>query len=233
MKWTWTWANSRRWSKTGRPGRLQSMGSQRVRHDWITEQQQGYLGHRVSHRTSCHQEKSSEIFLWNKHCILFQIYQLPKFSAVQFTVQFSSVQSLSCVRLFAIPLTAACQASLSITNSQSLSKLMSIGISDAIQPSYPLLTPSPPSFNLSQDQGLFKWVSFSHQVAKILEFQLQHQFFQWTPRFPLGWTGWISLQSKGLSRVFSNTTVQKHQFFSTQLSIYSNSNIHTWLLEKP
>jgi len=51
--------------------------------------------------------------------------------------------------------------------------------------------------------------------------------------FPLGWTGWISLHSKGLSRVFSNTTVQKHQFFGTQLSLYSNSHIHTWLLEKP
>ena len=51
--------------------------------------------------------------------------------------------------------------------------------------------------------------------------------------FPLGWTGWISLQSKGLSRVFSNTTFQKHQFFSTQLSLWSNSHIHTWLLEKP
>ena len=52
-------------------------------------------------------------------------------------------------------------------------------------------------------------------------------------RFPLGWTGWISLKSKGLSRVFSNTTVQKHQFFSAQLSLWSNSHIHTWLLEKP
>ena len=51
--------------------------------------------------------------------------------------------------------------------------------------------------------------------------------------FPLGWTGWISLQSKGLSRVFSNTTVQKHHFFSAQLSLSSNSHIHTWLLEKP
>ena len=50
---------------------------------------------------------------------------------------------------------------------------------------------------------------------------------------PLGWTGWISLQSKGLSRVFSNTAVQNHQFFSTQLSLESNSHIHTWLLEKP
>ena len=51
--------------------------------------------------------------------------------------------------------------------------------------------------------------------------------------FPLGWTGWISLQSKGLSRVFSNTTVQKHQFFSAQLFLESNYHIHTWLLEKP
>ena len=50
--------------------------------------------------------------------------------------------------------------------------------------------------------------------------------------FPLGWTGWISLQSKGLSRVFSNTTVQKHQFFGTQFPLWSNSHIHTWLLEK-
>ena len=52
-------------------------------------------------------------------------------------------------------------------------------------------------------------------------------------RFPLGLSGWISLQSKGLSRVFSNTTVQKHQFFGTQLSLWSNSHLHTWLLEKP
>ena len=52
-------------------------------------------------------------------------------------------------------------------------------------------------------------------------------------RFPLGWTGWISLQSKGFSRVFSNTTVQKHQFFGAQLSLWSNSHIHTWPLEKP
>ena len=100
--------------------------------------------------------------------------------------------------------------------------------------SYPLSSPSPPALNLSQHQGLFKWVSSSHQVAKVLEFQPQHQSFQWTPRTdPLGWTSWISLQTKGLSRVFSNTTVQKHQLFGIQLSLQSNSNIHTWLLEKP
>ena len=55
-------------------------------------------------------------------------------------------------------------------------------VSDAIQPSYPLSSPSPPALNLSQHQGLFQWVSSSHQVAKVLEFQLQHQSFQWIPR---------------------------------------------------
>ena len=93
-------------------------------------------------------------------------------------------------------------------------------VGDAIQPSHPLSSPSSPALNLSHHQGLFKWVSSSHQVAKVLEFQLQPQSFQWTPRIdPLGWTGWISLQSKGLSKVFCNTTVQKHQFFGAQLSL--------------
>ena len=109
-------------------------------------------------------------------------------------------------------------------------------VGDAIQPSHPLSPPSPPVPNPSQHQGLFQWVNSLHEVAKVLEFQLQHQSFQglntqdWSP---LGWTGWISLQSKGLSRVFSNTTVQKHQFFGAQLSSQSNSHIHTWPLEKP
>ena len=72
-------------------------------------------------------------------------------------------------------------------------------VSDASQPTHPLSSPSP-AFNLSQHQGLFKWVSSSHQVAKVLEFQLQVQSFQWTLRTdrPLVWTGGISLQSKGL-----------------------------------
>ena len=93
-------------------------------------------------------------------------------------------------------------------------------VSDAIKPSHPPSSPSP-AFKLSQHQGVFKWVSSSHQVAKILAFKLQHQSFQWTitANLPLGRTGWISLQSKGLLKVFSNTTVQKHQFFCAQLSL--------------
>ena len=129
--------------------------------------------------------------------------------------QYSAVQSLSRVRLFAPSWTAACQASLSITNSQSLLKLMSFV---SVIPSNHLIPfssrlqsfPASRSFAVSQfftsgDQST--GVSAS---ASVLPMNIQDGF-------PLGWTGWISLQSKGLSKVFSNTTVQKHQFLSTQL----------------
>ena len=107
-------------------------------------------------------------------------------------------------------------------------------VGDAIQQSHPLSSPSPPAFNLSQHQGLFQWVSSSSGGQRIgasaSALVLPKYIQDW---FPLGWTGWICLQSKGLSRVFSNTTVQKHEFFGTQLSLWSNSHIHTWLWEKP
>ena len=92
--------------------------------------------------------------------------------------ELTSVQSLSRVQLFTTPRTTAPQASLYITNSWSLLKLMSI---ESVIPSKHLVlsSPSPPTVNLAQHQGLFQWVSTSHQVAKILEFQLQHQSFQW------------------------------------------------------
>ena len=88
-------------------------------------------------------------------------------------VQFSSVQSLTCVWLFATTWTVEQQTSLSITNSGVYSQTHVHWVSDAIQPSLPLASTSPPKFNLSPDQGLFKWVSSSHQVAKVLDFQLQ------------------------------------------------------------
>ena len=89
------------------------------------------------------------------------------------------------------------------------------------------------ALSFSQHQGLFQWIGSSHQVAKLLEFQLQHQSFKWIFRtwFPLELTGLISLLSEGLSKVFSSTTVWKHQFFGTQPSLWFNSHIHTWLLE--
>ena len=100
------------------------------------------------------------------------------------SVQFSSLQSLSRVWLFATPWIAAHQASLSITNSWSLLKLMPI---ESVMPSshHPLSPPSPPAPNPYQHQGLFQWVNSLHEVAKVLGFQLQHQSFQWTPRIDL------------------------------------------------
>ena len=104
----------------------------------------------------------------NKRCVTWEW---------PFLSQFSSVASDSVTSW-----TAACQASLSITNSRSLLKLMSTELVMPSNLSYPLSSPSPPTFNLSQHQGLFQWVSSLHQVAKILEFQHQHQSFQWMLR---------------------------------------------------
>ena len=103
-------------------------------------------------------------------------------------------------------------------------------VDDAIQSSHPLSPSSPPAFNLSQHQGQFFGSGGQSIGVSALASVLPKKSQGW---FPSEWTGWISLQSKGLSRVFSNTTVQKHQFFGTQFSLWSNSYIHTWLLEKP
>ena len=128
------------------------------------------------------------------------------------------------------PWTAAHQPSLFITNSCCSNSCSHV--TDAIQQSHHLFFTSPPAFNLSQNQGLFQWVSSLHQVSKVSASAsvLPMNIQDW---FSLGLTCWISLQSKGLSRVFSNTTVQKHQFFGAQVSSWSNSHIHTWLLGKP
>ena len=141
----------------------------------------------------------------------------------------SSVQSLSRVRLFATPWTEAHQASLSITNSWSLLKLMSI---ESVRPSNHLihcrlllLLPSIfPSIRVFSKESVLhirwpKYGSFNFSISPSNEYA--------EDSFPLGWTGWISLQCKGLSRVFFNTTVQKHQFFDAQLSLWANSHIHT------
>ena len=134
--------------------------------------------------------------------------------------QFSSVQSLSRVQLFATPWTAAHQASLSTTSSWSLLKLISI---ESVMPSnhlilccplllLPSIFPASGSFQMNQlfaSRGQSIGVSAS---VSVLPMNIQ----DW---FALGWTGWISLQSKGFSGVFSNTTVQKHQFLGAQLSL--------------
>ena len=127
-----------------------------------------------------------------------------------FTLQFSSVQMLSHVRRFATPWTAACQASLSTTNSRSLLKSISI---ESVMTSKHLIICHPlfpssivPNIRVFSSESVLhnKWAKYEVSVsASVLPMNIQD-------RFPLGWTAWISLQSKGLSRVFSNTTAQKH-----------------------
>ena len=90
-------------------------------------------------------------------------------------------------------------------------------VNDSIQTFHPLSSPSPLTLNLSKNWGLFKWDSFSQQVVPN-SFNISSSN-EYSGLIPIGWTGWISLQSKGLSRVFSNTTVQRHQFFGTLLSL--------------
>ena len=141
----------------------------------------------------------------------------------------SSVQLLSCVQLFVTPWTAAHQASLSIANSWSLLDLMSIGrwchptTSSSVIPFSSCPQSFPASGSLQKSQ-FFASGSQSIGVsasASVLPMNIQ----DW---FPLGWTGWISLQYKGLSGVFSNTTVQKHQFFSAQLYGPTLTSIHDY-----
>ena len=139
-----------------------------------------------------------------------------------------SVQSLNCVQVFVTPWTAASHVSLSITNSQSLLKLISIV---SVMPSNHFILWHP----LLLLPSIFPSIRvFSNELALHIDDQSIGASASALARpmniqdsFPLGLTGLISLQSEGLSRVFSNTTVQKHQFFRAQLSSQSNSHIHT------
>ena len=154
-----------------------------------------------------------------------------KRDSILLIIQFSSVQSLSRVRLC----NSMNRSTPGLPVHHQLLKFTQTHVhwvGDAIQPSHPLLSPCPSaprpspasgSFPMSQ---LFAWSGQSIGVsasASVLPMNIQ----DWSP---LGWTGWISLQSKGLSRDFSSTTVQKHQFFGAQLFSQSNSHIHTWPL---
>ena len=142
-----------------------------------------------------------------QQCILF----------ILFYHQIRSDQSLSRVQLFATPWIAAHQASLSITNSQSSPKLMSIKL---VMPSSHLIvsSPSPPVPSPSQHQGLFQWVNSSHEVAKVLEFQLQHQSFQRTPRTDLLLNGLVGSPCSPRDSQESSPTPQCKSINSSALS---------------
>ena len=164
--------------------------------------------------------------IWNQSVVLCPVLPVASWPASKFlrrqvsSVQFSSVQSLSRVRPSATPWITASQASLSIINSRSSLRLMSI--KSIMPPSYLilgrplLLLPSiPPSIRVFCNESTLhmRWPKYwGFNLVSFLPKKSQ----DWSPS---EWTGWISLQSKGLSSIFSNTTVQKHQFFSTQLSL--------------
>ena len=114
------------------------------------------------------------------------------------------------------------------SNSHPSSRWCHPAISSSVVPSSSCFQPLPASESFPMSQ-LYPWNGQSTGVSALASF-LPKNTQDWSPS---EWTGWISLQSKGLSRVFSNTTVQQHQFFSIQLSLQSNSHIHTWPLEKP
>ena len=145
----------------------------------------------------------------------------------------SSIRSLSCVRL-CDPMNRSTPGFPVHHQLLEFTQTHVHRVSDTIQPSHPLSSPSPPAPNPSQHQVFSNESTLCMSIgqsigvsasASVLPMNTQ----DWSP---VGWTGWISLQSKGLSRVFSNTTVQKRQFFGAQLSSQSNSHIHTLPLEK-
>ena len=159
-QWTWVLVNSGSWWWTGRPGVLQSMGSQRDGHDWETE------------------------VYWTaaiQFCLGFFFFNASIFDSLKYyhlsLVQLSSVAQ-SCPTL-RDPMDCSTPGLPVHRQLPEFTKTHVHWVSDTIQPSHPLSSPFPPAFNLSQHQGLFQWVSSSHQVAKVLEFQLQHQSFQW------------------------------------------------------
>ena len=162
---------------------------------------------------------------------VFSARKYPNHSLWVDSVQFSSVQLLSHVRLFATPWIAARQASLLITISRSSLRFTSI---ESVMPSSHLilgrplllLPPIPPSIRVFSNESTLHTGGQSTGVSALTSF-LPKSTQDWSP------LEWISFQSKGLSRVFSDTTVQKHQFFGTQPSSQSNSHIHTWPQEKP
>ena len=194
---TWVWVNSGSWWWTGRPGVLRFMGSQRVRRNWVTDLIWSIsliicVGCLFSVCPSSrftipfHFINFPFQFLSSAFFLPIHLFILGAVWGVRWTLSwnsfiiswFSSVQSLSCVRLFVTPWIAARQGSLPLPTPEPTQTPVH-RVSDAIQPFHPLSSPSPPAFNLSQHQGLFKWVSSSHQVAKVLKFQFQHQSFQW------------------------------------------------------
>ena len=218
-QWTWVWVGSRSWWWTGKPGMLQLMGSQRVRHNWATELNWILLKwpYYPKQSTDLIQSLPGDSRVKNPPANAGDTGSIPgsgrcprggngnplQYSSLKnpmnrgvwratvhaaaksqiwlsYQIQFISVAQ-SCLTL-CDPMDCSTPG-LPVQHQLPESTHTHIHwVNDTIQPSHPLSSPSLPTLNLSQHQGLFKWVSSSHQVTKVLEFQLQHQSFQWTLR---------------------------------------------------
>ena len=172
------------------------------------------------------------LFFWLYNIVLVCIWILKSDYRFFYSVQFSSFTQL-CLT-FCDPMDCSTPGFPVHYQLPELAKTHVYWVGDAIQSSHPLLSPSPPVFNLSQHQGLFQWVSSSHQVAKVLGLQLQHQSFQLIFRtdFLKDFLVWSFCSSRDSQE--SSPTPQFTSISSSALSIlYGPTHIHTWLLEKP
>ena len=210
-QWTWVWVNSGSWRWTGRPGMLQSMGSQRVGHEGVTELTDWLV---LKMYCLCAVLFRLSLCPWWNWCTY---RHLNKACSVQFSCSVIANSWLPCELQHARP---PCPSPIPGASPNSYPF-----VGDAIQPSHPLSSPSPPTFSLSQHQGLSQWVSSLHQVPKLLEFQLQHQSFQWVFRlisFRMNWLDLLADQGtlKSLLQNHSSKApvLQQSAFFIVLLS---------------
>ena len=210
-QWIWVWANSRRWWRTGKSGGYsppENSDACKGRLQPVRSKYPSEFSH--LHTSSCLPTSHKLVTRFFSFKLTFKMSILFVKLKTFFSVQFSSVPQ-SCLTLW-YPMNRSMPGLPVHHQLLEFTQTHSHRVSDAIQPSHPLSSPSPPAPNPSQHQSLFRWVNSLHEVAKVLGVSalasvLPVNIQDWSP---LEWTGWISLQSKGLSRVFSNTTVQKH-----------------------
>ena len=147
----------------------------------------------------------------------------------------SCFQSLSHVRLFATPMDCSTPGFPVLHHLLEVAQTHVHRVSEAIQPSHPLSYSSPPTFYISQHQGPFQWVSSSHQLAKVLEFQLQHQSFQWIFKTDFLWDGLVGAPCSPGDTQESSPKPHFQSINSSMLSFLYSPTLtsHTWLLEKP
>ena len=237
--WTWVWASYKGWWWTGKPGVLQSRGSQRIRHDWATELMWSYalplsVGHMWKGKTCLGKTLTQSFQSIIRHGLSSFNHNRTSNRRERMKYNFV-VHSLSHVQLFVMPWAAAHQASLSLTISQSLLKLMSI---KSEMPSNHLILCCPllllPS-NLSQHQGLFQWVDSSHQVTKYWSFSPSpsHDYLGFIS-FRIDWFDLLAVQETFKSPLqlhsLKVSILWRSAFFMFQLSHpYMTTGKYNWL----